>query len=433
MDINELYKLFLDSTGVCTDSREVKDGTIFFALKGDNFDGNKFALSALEKGAKYAVVDDTLIPVNERIIRCDYTLKTLQQLALYHRRELGLPVLALTGTNGKTTTKELITAVLSAEYKVTCTKGNLNNHIGVPLTLLSMDSSTQIGVVEMGASAPGEIATLVSITEPECGLITNVGKAHLLGFGSVEGVRKAKGELYDFLKAKGGTILVNADNAVLCEMVEEREPVACIPYGIKFSGAEIVRSTADNPFLTIRLNKGRILSTQLFGEYNADNVAAALCAGEFFNVSRDAALRAISEYTPQNNRSMMVRGKFNTLIIDAYNANPVSMMAALSNFRQLGIDSCALIIGDMLELGEDSQKEHKAILDYIAEISPENLMFVGNEFSAAAAGNSAFLKANFFPDSLALKEYLLKNPLSGKTILIKGSRGTRLERVTDLL
>ncbi|MCK9304787.1 MAG: UDP-N-acetylmuramoyl-tripeptide--D-alanyl-D-alanine ligase [Bacteroidales bacterium] len=433
MDIENLYRRFLLSKGVCTDSRELEPGTIFFALRGENFDGNSFVLTALENGAQFAVADDPSLPDNDKIIKCRDSLKTLQELARFHRRQLGIPLLALTGTNGKTTTKELISAVLSARYNVTYTKGNLNNHIGVPLTLLSMSSSTQIGVVEMGASAPGEIAALVSVTEPDCGLITNIGKAHLQGFGTLDGVRKSKGELYDYLKKSGGTILYNADNPILSEMIREREPVKSIPYGILCSGMTIVEPSGNTPFLTIRYNDLYSVSTHLIGEYNADNVAAALCAGEFFNVDREAAVKAIGNYIPSNNRSMLVRGNRNLLIVDAYNANPVSMMAALSNFRKICRNSCALILGDMLELGEESVNEHRAVLKYISGMKSDIMLFVGSQFRAAAAGNPAFSSAKFFTDSLELKEYIAKNPVSGKTILIKGSRGTRLERVIDLL
>lgn len=433
MNIEDLYKLFLASKGVCTDSREVESGTIFFALKGENFDGNRFAEAALEKGAVYAVADDQSLPDNDRIIKCPDTLKTLQQLALFHRKKLGIPILALTGTNGKTTTKELISSVLSAKYSVSFTKGNLNNHIGVPLTLLRMDSATQVGVVEMGASAPGEIEALVSIAEPDFGLITNVGKAHLLGFGSIEGVRKTKGELYDYLKKSGGTILYNRDNPLLCDMVKEREPVKSIPYGVNHWGMKVADASDKNPFLIIVYNDKKRISTQLVGEYNADNVAAALAAGDLFNVEREDAVRAIEGYKPSNNRSMLIPGRENLLIADAYNANPVSMMAALSNFRKIGEGSCVLILGDMLELGEESVREHRDVLEYISGMQAESLFFVGSQFRAAAEGNPAFSDAKFFSDSLELKEYLTANPLSGKKILIKGSRGTKLERVIDLL
>jgi UDP-N-acetylmuramoyl-tripeptide--D-alanyl-D-alanine ligase len=433
MTTEALYELFLQSRGVCTDSRAVEPGTIFFALKGENFDGNAFALKALESGAKYAVIDDKSLPADERLIVSENTLLTLQELARYHREQLGIPVLGLTGTNGKTTTKELITAVLATEYNVVSTKGNLNNHIGVPLTLLSMSSATQIGVVEMGASAPGEIAALVSIVKPDCGLITNVGKAHLLGFGSLEGVKKTKGELYDYLSHNGGTVLLNADNPALCEMIDEREPVSCVCYGVNYEKMKVHKSSPEKPFLSVGLDTGEIITTKLIGSYNADNVAAALCAGNFFNIDKAHAIKAIEQYQPSNNRSMLVRGKDNLLIVDAYNANPVSMMAALENFRDMEKGPLALVIGDMLELGKDSQNEHKIILDYIAGMGIETLLFVGKEFASAAEGNPLFAKAKFFPDSLKLREFLEQNPLSGRSVLIKGSRGTRLERVIDIL
>jgi len=533
MTTENLYKIFLDSTGVSTDSRAITPGSIFFALKGDNFDGNSFALKAIAAGAKYSVVDDRSLVENstplvadstslvadntsivadstslvadntplvadstslvaeetvliaeekslntndvsiserENLIVVNDVLQTLQDLARYHRIQLAIPIVGLTGTNGKTTTKELITIVLATKYKVSSTTGNLNNHIGVPLTILKMDKTTQIGVVEMGASAPGEIATLVSISQPNYGLITNVGRAHLLGFGSFDGVKNTKGELYDFLQKNGGTALYNIDNPHLCEMTNNRPSLKTVPYGLKYDGYEILPTTSAEPFLRMKFqprkkhnsdemhnsdnlpNSDVQINTNLIGAYNADNIIAALAVGELFNVDPSQAADAISKYVPSNNRSQLVKGKNNILIVDAYNANPTSMKAALENFVNMEKGESSMIIGDMLELGAESQNEHKAILQIIYTISPTHLMFVGEEFAKAfgyigdasqsVIGDASCVhfedtpeikNAKFFKTSLELRDYLIANPITGNTFLIKGSRGTRLERVLDTL
>ncbi len=434
MNIEQLYKLFRQSSGVCTDSRAIQPGTLFFALKGETFDGNSFALKAVESGASYAVVDDSSLPSHERLILVEDVLTTLQQLARRHRRELGLPIIGITGTNGKTTTKELISRVLMTEYSTSFTQGNLNNHIGVPLTLLKMDEKTQIGVVEMGASAPGEIATLTAICEPDYGVVTNVGKAHLLGFGSFEGVVRTKGELYDFLKKSDGTVIYNIDNPDLCSMVEEREPIKSIPYGMKYEDASLLPVTSENPFMRIKLETGEEIDTKLVGSYNADNVMAALAVGKLFFIDTPAAHDAIRHYVPTNNRSQLVNGKFNKIIIDAYNANPTSMRAALSNFAQMDKKLSAMVIGDMLELGDESQNEHKGILEIISGMDANLLFFVGKEYRQAAFSFSDIVsKARFFDTSVELKDYLIANPLKNHTVLVKGSRGTCVEKVVEAL
>lgn len=433
MKIEKLYSIFLESTGVTTDSRAVAQGNLFFALKGDNFDGNDYAQKAIDAGAIYAVADRPGLK-GDRIISVPDTLKALQQLARYHREQLALPVFALTGTNGKTTTKELITAVLSKKYKVTSTTGNLNNHIGVPLTLLKLTKESEIAVIEMGASAPGEIKTLCDIALPDIGLITNVGKAHLLGFGSLEGVKKTKGELYDALKKREGIALFNIDNPILCEMIAARKALRKTPYGLHDSGAIILPVTPENPYLRIALKEGIIINTLLIGSYNADNVMAALAAGEQLGIERAAAIMAIEHYTPVNNRSMLLKGKDNLLIVDAYNANPTSMHAALDNFSSMQVPLKSLIMGDMLELGKDSHEEHKEILEFAQELNAQNYYFVGKEFHSAAKGNPFFgEKGKFFDTSVDLRDYLSLNPIKGNTILIKGSRGTKLEKVLEIL
>lgn len=434
MQTQDLYKLFLESSGITTDSRAIAPGSIFFALKGENFDGNSFALAALEAGAKYSVVDDSSLPENKGLIKVDDVLLALQDLARFHRKQLDIPIVGLTGTNGKTTTKELITIVLATKYKVSSTQGNLNNHIGVPLTILKMDKSTQLGVVEMGASAPGEIATLVSISQPNYGLITNVGKAHLLGFGSFEGVKNTKGELYDYLSKTDGTAIYNIDNAHLCEMIEKRPGIKCVPYGLKYQGCNVLPTSSEEPFLRLKLHSGDMICTRLIGSYNSDNVMAALAVGKLFQTELHLAIEAIENYTPSNNRSQLIKGAKNTLIVDAYNANPTSMRAALENFGKMERAATSLVIGDMLELGTESQNEHKAILGLIKEMRTDNLFFVGSEFASAATGDELLMnKAKFFKTSLELREYLVANPVSENTFLIKGSRGTRLERVLDVL
>lgn len=433
MKIEELYRLFTQSEGVTTDSRAVRPGCIFFALKGNNFDGNDFAAASVEKGASWSVADRAGV-AGEKIILVENALSTLQQLARYHREQLGIPLFALTGTNGKTTTKELVSAVLSAKYKVASTAGNLNNHIGVPLTLLKMDSTTEMAVVEMGASGPGEIRDLCEIARPDMGLITNVGKAHLLGFGSFEGVKKTKGELYDFLEQNGSTALYNIDNPNLCGMIAQRDKLRKVAYGLNYSGARILPASPEEPFLRIALEDGKVVNTQLVGSYNAENVMAALAAAELTGTERNLAIAAIENYKPSNNRSQMVKGKDNLLIVDAYNANPTSMRAALENFRQMEAANKVVIMGDMLELGADSQKEHKEILDIARGINIRYFFFVGSEFRSAAAGDEFYnTRGNFFEDSLRLKEFLEENPLRGNTILIKGSRGTKLEKALEIL
>lgn len=433
MKVEKLYQIFLESTGVTTDSRSVGQGNLFFALKGDNFDGNDYIQKAIEAGASYAVADRPGIK-GEKVILVPDVLTSLQQLARHHREQLAIPVFALTGTNGKTTTKELITSVLSKKYKVTSTTGNLNNHIGVPLTLLKLTKESQLAVVEMGASAPGEIKTLCDIALPDIGLITNIGKAHLLGFGSLDGVKKTKGELYDSLKKRDGMALYNIDNQILCEMVAKRKSLRNNPYGLHHSGAIIMPVTPENPYLRIALKEGVLINTLLIGSYNADNVMAALAAGEQLGVARDAAIEAIEHYTPANNRSMLLKGKANILIVDAYNANPTSMRAALENFSSMQVSMKSLIMGDMLELGADSQQEHREILSYAKEIDAQNYFFVGKEFHSAAA-DDLFYKENgkFFDTSADLRDYLTANPIKDNSILIKGSRGTKLEKVLEIL
>ena len=450
MTIPELYNIFKSCSGVTTDSRTLKGGELFFALKGENFDGNEYALKALEAGASYAVVneDSTVGRTSDdsRLIRTEDTLKTLQELARWHRcitfvDGKPLTVIALTGTNGKTTTKELIRQVLSVKYNVTATQGNLNNNIGVPLTLLKIDSATQLAVVEMGASHPGDIKELVDIALPNYGLVTNVGKAHLLGFGSFEGVKKTKGELYDYLRRTADKVFLNVDNPHLCSMASERNlqsdperPYSLvIPYGLEYQQAEVLPSSPENPFLRISV-EGREISTSLVGSYNADNVMAALCVGKQFGVEFEEAVKAIEAYIPSNNRSQMQKTSRNTLIIDAYNANPSSMEAALNNFAAVQAPIRIAMLGDMLELGDDSLAEHVAVIRRALSLGLQEVCLVGKEFGKALAEmRSAGENVRHFDSSDQLATWVEKTAVSDAVILIKGSRGTRMEKVIEKL
>ena len=435
IEIEELHKLYKKCSGVTTDSRSITDGAMFFALKGEYFDGNDFAMKALEAGAKYAIVDrpsldGANIKGRRYCIVVENVLDTLQKLAAYHREQFDIPVVGITGTNGKTTTKELVNAVLSAKYTTVATGGNLNNHIGVPLTLLRIGEKTEMAVIEMGASAPGEIAALVKIAKPTCGIVTNVGRAHLLGFGSFDGVKKTKGELYDFLRQKGGTVFYNADNPVLCEMVSSRNGLVARKYGVKTQGASVLPASEGEPFLRLQLPEGGpVVNTHLVGSYNADNVMAALCIARHFDVPERAAIEAIEAYQPSNDRSQMVRTDSNVLIVDTYNANPTSMNAALDNFAASEFANKTLILGDMLELGDVSLTEHVDALDK-ARRCADTIFLVGDEFSKAARGVAT---VSCFHDVDALAGYLAQHPLSGRTILIKGSHGIHLEKLVKSL
>ena len=458
MEIISIYNKFKECGVVTTETRTLKGGEMFFALRGENFDGNEYALKALELGARYAVVNRSSTVASSddpRLIKVEDTLKTLQELARWHRSMTfvdgkPLTVIALTGTNGKTTTKELIREVLSVKYRVTATEGNLNNSIGVPLTLLKINSETQLAVVEMGASHPGDIKELVDIALPNYGLITNVGKAHLLGFGSFEGVKATKGELYDYLRRTADKAFINVDNPHLCQMASERNmqhdserPYSLLlPYGLDYQGGVVLFSDEKHPFLRI-LCGGVIINTNLVGSYNADNVMAAIAVGVHFGVSFEDAVKAIEAYMPANKRSQMTKTERNTLIVDAYNANPTSMAAALENFSNVSADCKVAMLGDMLELGEESLAEHVAVIKSACSRGLANVYFVGKEFQAAAdaladelgaeAGAQMLFNTLFFTTSDELASHLASEQLSGATILIKGSRGTRMENVIPVL
>ena len=430
MTIEELYKIYEQYPIVTTDSRKTPEGSIFFALKGDNFDGNKFASNAIAQGSAYAVVDDPSVAVSDKFIVVDNVLQTLQQLAAYHRIALGIPVIGITGTNGKTTTKELVSAVLSTKFKVWHTQGNLNNHIGVPLTLLSLTKDIQIAVVEMGASHPGEIKTLVNIAAPNAGLITNVGRAHLAGFGSFEGVIKTKCELYDFLRSNDGQVFVNLDNEILSE---KSKGMNRIGYGINnHSGLAWGEITSNSPFLTLKLcfmgnSKTYNVPTHFIGAYNAENIIAAACLGTYFGIEPELIVSAIENYRPTNSRSQLKKTDKNSIIIDAYNANPTSMTASIDNFHELNMPNKMLILGEMRELGSESVKEHQKIIDLINKYGLTDVRLIGDEFNAV---DTVFPR---YKDIESLIKELKDNPISGKTILVKGSNGNHLDRIIEWL
>lgn len=432
MDITSLYRIFRECTCISTDSRNCPQGSLFIALKGENFNGNAFAAKALEQGSAYAVVDEAeYAPTGDtHYILVENCLRTLQQLANHHRRQLGTCIIGITGTNGKTTTKELIAAVLSQSHHILYTQGNLNNHIGVPLTLLGLQSRHDLAVIEMGASHPGDIKELVEIAEPDYGIITNVGKAHLEGFGSLEGVIRTKGELYDFLRRRGNaTVFVHHDNPYLMEMARGLKQVT---YGTEEGLYVNGRITGNSPYLTFEWRAGKDgewheVQTQLIGEYNFPNALAAVTIGRFFGADAEKTDKALAEYTPRNNRSQLRKTADNTLIIDAYNANPTSMMASIGNFGNMQAENKMLILGDMRELGKESAEEHQKIVDYLEECGFEDVVLVGELFAATR---------HTYPDyrdATALIAALQENKPCGKTILIKGSNGIKLSSVTDYL
>lgn len=430
MQLDSLYNLFLKYRNITTDSRIAKKDALFFALKGDNFDGNQYAESALANGCSYAIIDNPDFKKSQKYILVNDVLDTLQSLGNYHRKKLNLPILGITGTNGKTTTKELIAAVLGKKFNLSYTQGNLNNHIGVPLTLLSMDESTEFGVVEMGANHMFEIKKLCEIAEPNFGLITNIGKAHLEGFGSVENVKKTKKELYDYLADHAGKVFYNSKNKILTDIIHQIN-IDSIPFAGDESKVKGEVLTCE-PFLCARLiinNTIVDINTQLVGAYNLENILAAASIGEYFNVSNDNIKVAIKEYTPTNNRSQFIKLSTNNIYLDAYNANPTSVELSLNNFVSLNKPNSCIILGDMLELGKDSIEEHKKILRLIDTYSFKKIILVGNIYSTLRVKEDIFQ----FENVNALKEWLIKNEIADSNILIKGSRGIQLETIVKYL
>ncbi|MBR5105615.1 MAG: UDP-N-acetylmuramoyl-tripeptide--D-alanyl-D-alanine ligase [Alistipes sp.] len=418
MDIEKLYTTFTNSTGVTTDSRKIEVGALFFALHGASFDGNDYAIQALEQGAYAAVIDRKDILENnpdkrDKLFLVEDTLEALQALAREHRRELAMPIIAIAGSNGKTTTKELVSRVLAEKFEVSTTKGNLNNHIGVPLTLLSMNAETEFGVVEMGASAQGEIALLCSIAEPNYGILTNIGLSHLEGFGGVEGIRKGKGELFDYLDENGGRAFVPQEDATLCEMAAEREDLAVEHYS---------RSVAEG------------FESNLTGDYNRYNIAAAVAIGRYFGIDDRHIAEAILSFKPDNNRSQAVKTERNSLVVDCYNANPSSMEVALDNISTMVAEQKVLILGDMLELGEWSEEAHCNILRKADKVAGE-IILVGGEFAKAHAIVGKELESNYalYPTTAEALIALNEKPLNNALILLKGSRGIALEKLIEKL
>jgi len=430
MEIKDLYEIFLQHPTITTDSRDVPEDSIFFALKGESFDGNAYAKASLEKGASFAVIDEKEYAEegDERLILVDDVLTTLQQLAKYHRCQLGTTIIGVTGTNGKTTTKELIAAVLKKKYNILYTQGNFNNHIGVPKTLLQLTKEHQLAVIEMGANHPGEIKTLVNIVLPDYGIITNVGKAHLLGFGSFEGVIRTKGELYDFLREDSGTAFINNDNPHLRGI---SSGLRLIRYGQKDAEGLLVKGefVECNPMLKFKWNpvpspySPYEVQTKLIGSYNLDNALAAACIGTLFAVSTDDICAALSDYTPSNNRSQLTITDDNKLVVDAYNANPTSMTAALNNFKVINAPHKMAILGAMKELGDASVEEHQKIVNLVKECGFEEVWFVGEEFGEAMTHT----------DIEAVKASIAANKPKDKLILIKGSNSTKLIQAVPLL
>lgn len=429
MEISTLYTCFKECGKVTTDTRNCPKGSMFIALKGETFNGNAFAREALAKGCRYAVVDEKEYADAENILLVDDCLKALQALAREHRRKMGTRIIGITGTNGKTTTKELIATVLQKRYKVLYTQGNLNNHIGVPLTLLNLTDEHELAVVEMGANHPGEIRTLVNIAEPDCGLITNVGKAHLEGFGSFEGVVKTKSELYDYLRSKKNAfIFLDKDNKVLCQA---SAGLKTVEYGMENEVLPVSgKLHACAPFLAFEWKHAGInhnVQTHLIGSYNIKNALAAIAIGRYFDVSAEAICEALEDYVPSNNRSQLTETADNHLIVDAYNANPTSMMAALENFRLMEVLHKMVVLGDMKELGEGSTEEHRKIAAYLQTCGFERIILVGTEFGKVKGSFEHYL------DVEALKQIFAQNKPKGKFILIKGSNSMKLSLLKDIL
>jgi UDP-N-acetylmuramoyl-tripeptide--D-alanyl-D-alanine ligase len=424
MNIEQLYKLFLQFPTISTDTRKITKDCLFFALKGDNFNGNSYAKQALEKGAAFAIVDEKEYANENHIILVDDTLKSLQELASFHRKQSKAKVISLTGSNGKTTTKELINAVLSTNYKTIATVGNLNNHIGVPLTLLSIKEDTEIAIVEMGANHQKEIEFLCQIVEPDYGYITNFGKAHLEGFGGLEGVIKGKSELYDFLFQHNSFIFFNADDVI--QLSKLNSYLKKFGFSQNNSQYYIIKLISANPFVKIEFENYTI-NSKLIGAYNFVNCCAAIVIGKYFNVSLENIKKGIESYVPANNRSQIMEKNGHQIILDAYNANPSSMKVALENFNHLNVSPKIAFLGDMFELGETASEEHQAIADLATSMNFDDTFFIGKNFVKTKNNKKTF---KTFED---LASYLKANPLQKSNLFIKGSRGMALERILELL
>ena len=418
MEIKEIYKIYKANPQICTDTRNIKKGSIFFGLKGQNFNGNMFAEQAINNGCSFAIIDQKQNTTNKKVILVENVLKTLQDLAKYHRKKLLLPIIGITGTNGKTTSKELIHSVLKTQLNCYATKGNLNNHIGVPLSILEITDCHEIAIIEMGANHKKEIDFLCDISKPTYGVITNIGSAHLEGFKSIEGVIETKNELFKFVNKNNGTLFVNHDDNLLINLSKN---IKQISYGVN---SNLNTSTCSNtPFLNIKWHN-IIIKSKLIGNYQFYNISLAICIGNHFNISKENIQYAIESYIPKNNRSEIKKTKNNMIIMDAYNANPSSMKAMLDSFSKQNYKEKLCILGDMLEMGKFSNEEHNKIITYCKKLKLETL-FVGKEFSKIS--NIAFKNIS------TIKHFIKCNPIKNKTILLKGSRGIGLEKLTDYL
>jgi len=427
MSIQNIHDLFLKCSSISIDAGKMEPNAFFVAIKGDRFDANTFAKEALEKGASYVIIDNADYFIDDRTILVENSLQALQELAKFHRQFLRLPIIALTGSNGKTTTKELINVVLSKKYVVKATIGNLNNHIGVPLTLLSFTAETQIGIVEMGANHQKEIEFLCDIAQPDYGYITNFGKAHLEGFGGVEGVIKGKSEMYAYLKFHEKSVFVNLDDEIQKQKTEQFHRIT---FSQKDKNVNVfIDDVTANPFVKIAA-LGVKINSHLIGLYNANNINAAIAIGNHFEVVNDDIKAAVESYIPENNRSQLLTKGSNEIILDAYNANPSSMMVALENFLQLDKPNKCIIIGDMYELGQESLAEHKAIVDFLFSKTSVQTHFIGKDFFANKIQKDNF---NFYNNFEDFTQYLSSVKLDNRTLLIKGSRGMALERVLEFL
>ncbi|MFN3841005.1 MAG: UDP-N-acetylmuramoyl-tripeptide--D-alanyl-D-alanine ligase [Cyclobacteriaceae bacterium] len=427
MDIQKLYEIFCKTRKVSTDTRRIEPGSVFFALKGEKFDGNRFAEEALAKGAAYAVIDNPLYEKGERFILADDVLAALQQLARHHRQQLSIPVIGLTGSNGKTTSKELVYAVLAKKFKTFATAGNLNNHIGVPLSILSIDRSVEIAVIEMGANHVGEIAQLCSIANPTHGFVTNIGKAHIGTFGGFDNIIRGKSELYMHLIHTNGTAFINSQNPILANMAKRFKTPVLYPAKGDYYHCTLVGA---DPYVTIRTETGSEIQTKLIGAYNFENIATALCIGKFFGVDEPSANRAVADYEPANMRSQVIKKGSNTIILDAYNANPSSMEAAIRNLAGMRAAQKVLILGDMFELEQEAETEHRNLGKLIRDSGFTEVLLCGE---LVRATHSEFPKAKHFLKKEDLLGYLKKNPYRDSVILVKASRGIGLEVVMEVL
>ena len=422
--IEKIYQLYSQKYLVTTDSRKVEPGCVFVALKGEHFDGNDFAYQVANDNIAACVIADRKdLPQHERLFIVDDSLTALQELAKLHREKCKTPIIGITGTNGKTTTKELVASVLSQKYNIIYTQGNFNNHLGVPLTLLQIKPETEIAVVEMGANHPKEIELLCSLAQPNFGIITNIGKAHIEGFGSFEGVIKTKNELYDYLRNTKGKVFLNNDNPLLKELAHD---LTSVSYGKDDSADYNASILSSNPYLSIKWN-GMEINTNLVGDYNFENVMAAITVGCYFNIEQELIIKALENYSPTNNRSQFIKTEKNEVVMDAYNANPVSMSNSVRNFRNISDENHLLILGDMKELGDESLNEHQEILNLVKELGFNNIILVGSEFNKI---NSRFVS---FLNVEELISHINNNEIRGKKILIKGSHSIHLEKIINLL